>query len=156
MQLILFDISTNTMMPSSGRSGWPNGLVRILCVLAHTFLPSINDTSQNNGPQCSYNQIVRFLDETQTYMDKTDWVERYAWFGAMADTPINKVTVASWVFRELRLWVFRILDLWILQGKLMTLASSILALKHQRHTVVLHNYGFLFVTLFFPWCLCFW
>ncbi|EUC57603.1 glycoside hydrolase catalytic core protein [Rhizoctonia solani AG-3 Rhs1AP] len=46
----------------------------------------------NNGPQCSYNQIVRFLDETQTYMDKTDWVERYAWFGAMADTPINKDT----------------------------------------------------------------
>ncbi|CAE6428327.1 unnamed protein product [Rhizoctonia solani] len=31
----------------------------------------------NNGPQCSYNQIVRFLDETQTYMDKTDWVERF-------------------------------------------------------------------------------
>ncbi|CAE6446936.1 unnamed protein product [Rhizoctonia solani] len=46
----------------------------------------------NNGPQCSYNQIVRFLDETQTYMDKTDWVERYAWFGAMANTPINKDT----------------------------------------------------------------
>ncbi|KAJ1308060.1 hypothetical protein OPQ81_002126 [Rhizoctonia solani] len=46
----------------------------------------------NNGPQCSYNQIVNFLDETQTYMDKTEWVERYAWFGAMAKTPINKDT----------------------------------------------------------------
>ncbi|ELU37308.1 glycosyl hydrolase catalytic core domain-containing protein [Rhizoctonia solani AG-1 IA] len=46
----------------------------------------------NNGPQCSYNQIVEFLDETQTYMDNTDWVERYAWFGAMAKTPINKDT----------------------------------------------------------------
>jgi hypothetical protein len=31
------------------------------------------------------------LNETQTYMDNTDWVERYAWFGAMANTPINKV-----------------------------------------------------------------
>ncbi|KAG8681747.1 hypothetical protein FRC08_015425 [Ceratobasidium sp. 394] len=46
----------------------------------------------NNGPQCSYNQIVKFLDETQNYMDNTDWVERYAWFGAMANTPINKDT----------------------------------------------------------------
>ncbi|KAG8713431.1 hypothetical protein FRC09_018733 [Ceratobasidium sp. 395] len=46
----------------------------------------------NNGPQCSYNQIVKFLNETQTYMDNTDWVERYAWFGAMASTPINKDT----------------------------------------------------------------
>ncbi|KAF8704688.1 Glycosyl hydrolase catalytic core, partial [Rhizoctonia solani] len=46
----------------------------------------------NNGPQCSYNQIVEFLDETQTYMDNTDWIERYAWFGAMAKTPINKDT----------------------------------------------------------------
>ncbi|KAG8717178.1 hypothetical protein FRC09_014651 [Ceratobasidium sp. 395] len=26
-------------------------------------------------------------------MDNTDWVERYAWFGAMANTPINKDTV---------------------------------------------------------------
>ena len=49
---------------------------------------------KNNGPQCSYNDIVRFLDETQTYMDNTDWVERYAWFGAMAKTPINKVSGA--------------------------------------------------------------
>ncbi|CAE6446028.1 unnamed protein product [Rhizoctonia solani] len=46
----------------------------------------------NNGPQCSYNQIVEFLDETQQYMDNTNWVERYAWFGAMAKTPINKDT----------------------------------------------------------------
>ena len=50
-----------------------------------------NQVFQNNGPQCSYNQIVEFLDETQSYMDDTDWVERYAWFGAMANTPINKV-----------------------------------------------------------------
>lgn len=46
----------------------------------------------NNGPQCSYNDIVRFLNTTQTYMDNTDWVERYAWFGAMAKTTINKNT----------------------------------------------------------------
>ncbi|QRV90235.1 glycoside hydrolase family 128 protein [Ceratobasidium sp. AG-Ba] len=46
----------------------------------------------NNGPQCSYDEIAQFLKETQDYMDSTDWVERYAWFGAMANTPINKDT----------------------------------------------------------------
>ncbi|CAE7187980.1 unnamed protein product [Rhizoctonia solani] len=42
-----------------------------------------------NGAQCTYEEIVQFLNTTQTYMDQTPWVERYAWFGAMASLPNN-------------------------------------------------------------------
>ncbi|KAK7473112.1 hypothetical protein VKT23_001211 [Stygiomarasmius scandens] len=37
----------------------------------------------NAGQQCSYNDIVSFLNQTQSWMDETDYVERYSWFGAM-------------------------------------------------------------------------
>jgi len=33
--------------------------------------------------QCSSDDIVLFLNATQSYMDSSDFVERYAWFGAM-------------------------------------------------------------------------
>ncbi|OJT10503.1 Alkali-sensitive linkage protein 1 [Trametes pubescens] len=33
--------------------------------------------------QCSLDDIVGFMNATQSFMDSTDWVERYAWFGAM-------------------------------------------------------------------------
>lgn len=36
-----------------------------------------------NGPQCSYQDVVNFLNQTQSFMDATSWVERYAWFGIM-------------------------------------------------------------------------
>jgi beta-glucanase (GH16 family) len=39
----------------------------------------------NKGPQCSADDVVRFLDSTQSFMDQQDWVERYSWFGAMRD-----------------------------------------------------------------------
>ncbi|KAH7341264.1 glycosyl hydrolase catalytic core-domain-containing protein [Rhizoctonia solani] len=42
-----------------------------------------------NHAQCTYEEIVQFLNITQTYMDQTPWVERYAWFGAMASLPDN-------------------------------------------------------------------
>ncbi|CCO34315.1 putative serine-rich protein C13G6,10c [Rhizoctonia solani AG-1 IB] len=42
-----------------------------------------------NGAQCTYDEIVEFLNTTQTFMDQTPWVERYAWFGAMASLPNN-------------------------------------------------------------------
>ncbi|KAJ1308061.1 hypothetical protein OPQ81_002127 [Rhizoctonia solani] len=42
-----------------------------------------------SGAQCTYEEIVQFLNVTQTYMDQTPWVERYAWFGAMASMPNN-------------------------------------------------------------------
>ena len=37
----------------------------------------------NNGPQCSQQDIIDFLNQTQSFMDATDWVERYAWYGVM-------------------------------------------------------------------------
>ncbi|KAL1722008.1 glycosyl hydrolase catalytic core-domain-containing protein [Schizophyllum commune] len=39
----------------------------------------------NSGAQCSYADIVTFMNATQSWMDETDWIERYAWFGAMRD-----------------------------------------------------------------------
>lgn len=33
--------------------------------------------------QCSLENIVDFMNATQGFMDNTEWVERYAWFGAM-------------------------------------------------------------------------
>ncbi|KAH9938450.1 glycosyl hydrolase catalytic core-domain-containing protein [Fomitopsis serialis] len=33
--------------------------------------------------QCSLQNVVDFLNATQSFMDSTAWVERYAWFGAM-------------------------------------------------------------------------
>ncbi|KAH9844006.1 glycosyl hydrolase catalytic core-domain-containing protein [Rhodofomes roseus] len=33
--------------------------------------------------QCSLQNIVDFMNATQSFMDSTEWVERYAWFGAM-------------------------------------------------------------------------
>ncbi|KAI0793109.1 glycosyl hydrolase catalytic core-domain-containing protein [Irpex lacteus] len=39
----------------------------------------------NNGPQCSPEDIQQFMSQTQSFMDATDYVERYAWFGAFKD-----------------------------------------------------------------------
>lgn len=33
--------------------------------------------------QCSQADVYSFMAETQSFMDSTEWVERYAWFGAM-------------------------------------------------------------------------
>jgi len=33
--------------------------------------------------QCSPQDVIDFMNATQGFMDATDWVERYAWFGAM-------------------------------------------------------------------------
>ncbi|KLO11631.1 hypothetical protein SCHPADRAFT_464382 [Schizopora paradoxa] len=37
----------------------------------------------NNGPQCTQEEVVEFLNQTQSFMDSTPWVEWYAWFGVM-------------------------------------------------------------------------
>jgi hypothetical protein len=37
----------------------------------------------NGGKQCSQDGVAIFMNETQSFMDQTDWVERYSWFGAM-------------------------------------------------------------------------
>ncbi|KAH9853697.1 glycosyl hydrolase catalytic core-domain-containing protein [Lenzites betulinus] len=33
--------------------------------------------------QCSSQDIIDFMNATQTFMEETEWIERYAWFGAM-------------------------------------------------------------------------
>lgn len=48
-----------------------------------------NHSQQVDGPQCTYDEIVQFMNTTQTFMDQTEWVERYSWFGAMAALPAN-------------------------------------------------------------------
>ncbi|KAF7372326.1 Glycoside hydrolase family 128 protein [Mycena venus] len=59
-----------------------------LCDFHHEFQRNIWVTEwacQNmNGPdnQCTLTEIIDFLRETQLFMDQTDWVERYAWYGA--------------------------------------------------------------------------
>lgn len=42
-------------------------------------------------PQCTQAQANEFMDTTQKFMDKTDWVERYSWFGAMPDPVVSAV-----------------------------------------------------------------
>ncbi|KAI0347295.1 glycoside hydrolase [Trametopsis cervina] len=42
--------------------------------------------------QCSPQDIVNFMNATQEFMDNTEWVERYAWFGAFMDLQgVNQV-----------------------------------------------------------------
>ncbi len=43
--------------------------------------------------QCSYDEVMQFLKTTQGFMDDVDFVERYAWFGAMKEMQdVNKVS----------------------------------------------------------------
>ncbi|KAJ7072034.1 glycosyl hydrolase catalytic core-domain-containing protein [Mycena amicta] len=37
----------------------------------------------NNGPQCTAADVSLLLNQTQSFMDAQDWVERYAWYGAL-------------------------------------------------------------------------
>ncbi|KAG9123389.1 hypothetical protein FRC07_015008 [Ceratobasidium sp. 392] len=39
------------------------------------------------GAQCTNDEMTQFMKTTQAYMDQASWVERYAWFGAMANLP---------------------------------------------------------------------
>ncbi|EKM59705.1 uncharacterized protein PHACADRAFT_158145 [Phanerochaete carnosa HHB-10118-sp] len=42
---------------------------------------NFNDANE----QCSLQDIVNFMNATQQFMDTTDWVQRYAWFGAFTN-----------------------------------------------------------------------
>ncbi|KAH8116245.1 hypothetical protein DFH11DRAFT_1474712, partial [Phellopilus nigrolimitatus] len=44
----------------------------------------------NGGAQCSEGGVIAFLNQTQAFMDATDWVERYAWYGVMEKVNINE------------------------------------------------------------------
>ena len=39
----------------------------------------------NGREQCGEDEVYTFMNKTQSFMDETEWVERYAWFGAMTD-----------------------------------------------------------------------
>ncbi|KAK0206234.1 glycosyl hydrolase catalytic core-domain-containing protein [Desarmillaria ectypa] len=39
----------------------------------------------NNGPQCTSDEIWSFMTTTTAWMDSTDWIISYMWFGAMLD-----------------------------------------------------------------------
>ncbi|TEB25018.1 hypothetical protein FA13DRAFT_1578838, partial [Coprinellus micaceus] len=45
----------------------------------HSFV-----NASENG-RCSEEGVAAFMNKTQGFMDQTDWVEKYAWFGAMKD-----------------------------------------------------------------------
>jgi Glycosyl hydrolase catalytic core len=47
--------------------------------------------SFTGAPQCSQKHTNDLMATTQEFMDKTDWVERYSWFGAMTDPVISPV-----------------------------------------------------------------
>ncbi|KAG9073713.1 hypothetical protein FS749_014751, partial [Ceratobasidium sp. UAMH 11750] len=46
---------------------------------------------QDGGEQCTYPDAVAFMNATQAWLDKQDYIHRYAWFGAMKDPVINPV-----------------------------------------------------------------
>ncbi|KAG5641851.1 hypothetical protein DXG03_004110 [Asterophora parasitica] len=52
----------------------------------HNFNPA-----SPNPRQCTAEEVTAFLNETQQWMDETEWVERYAWFGAMREDAMNDV-----------------------------------------------------------------
>lgn len=47
-----------------------------------------------SNQQCSQSDVNSFMNQTQNFMDETEWVERYAWFGAMRNlqgvNPVSK------------------------------------------------------------------
>jgi len=47
----------------------------------------------NVHEQCSQQDVINFMNATQSFMDNTEWVERYSWFGAMKDMQgVNEVS----------------------------------------------------------------
>jgi len=53
----------------------------------------------NASNKCSQEKVSSFMNRTQGFMDETDWVERYSWFGAMKNlqgvNPTNALLDAS-------------------------------------------------------------
>lgn len=49
--------------------------------------------------QCSASDVVRFLNQTQGFMDQSPYVERYAWYGAMENlygiNPVGRLDLSS-------------------------------------------------------------
>ena len=57
------------------------------------------DTLQNyvdSHEQCSQQDVINFMNATQSFMDETEWVERYSWFGAMKEMQgVNEVLTCA-------------------------------------------------------------
>jgi Glycosyl hydrolase catalytic core len=50
----------------------------------------------NTSDQCTQSEVSLFLNQTQSFMDTTPWVERYAWYGAMENLGgLNQVDIFS-------------------------------------------------------------
>ena len=50
----------------------------------------------NADEQCSQQDVINFMNATQSFMDETEWVERYSWFGAMKEMQgVNEVFICA-------------------------------------------------------------
>ncbi|KAK6969688.1 hypothetical protein R3P38DRAFT_3336814 [Favolaschia claudopus] len=49
------------------------------------------------GPddQCSMSDVSSFMQETQGFMDNTDWIERYAWYGSKTPDAMHGVNTKN-------------------------------------------------------------
>jgi hypothetical protein len=47
--------------------------------------------------QCSQADVSTFMNVTQQFMDSTEWVERYAWFGAMENLQGVNEVLSVWL-----------------------------------------------------------
>ncbi|KAK7015637.1 hypothetical protein R3P38DRAFT_2543365 [Favolaschia claudopus] len=47
------------------------------------------------GDQCSMSDVFRFMQETQAFMDNTDWIERYAWYGSKTPDAMHGVNLKN-------------------------------------------------------------
>ncbi len=46
----------------------------------------------NNDNQCTEEEVVEFLNTTQSWMDGTEWIKMYAYFGSLTDMQgVNEV-----------------------------------------------------------------
>ncbi|KAF8893565.1 glycoside hydrolase [Infundibulicybe gibba] len=54
-----------------------------------------------NGPECDPSDAASFLSQTQSFMDASDFVERYAWSGAMRGTGSDALLDTSGVLTSL-------------------------------------------------------
>jgi hypothetical protein len=82
----LLNTSPTSIIPSSAHSGLRNGQTRWLGIILHMDLLTYGHCQNfNGGPQSSASEIVSFLNQTQSFMDAQDWVERYAWYGVLRD-----------------------------------------------------------------------
>lgn len=71
-----------------------SGKLAFRCAITIPLVLMLRQNFNVPDQQCSAQDVVDFMNATQAYMDSTDWVERYAWFGAMKDmSGVNQVSL---------------------------------------------------------------